>query len=175
MFADFYEETVEAVLGFFLRETENEQIALDLWAETFATAFEKREDFKGAEDKQAAKWLWTIAHRKLARFYERQSVERETLKRVGWARPYATEDELREIELIGVDEDIRDHLDAAVGRLPADQREVIRLRFDHDLTYPEIGERLGVSTEVARTRGFRWLRALRSSHHAREIRVLRQT
>jgi RNA polymerase sigma-70 factor (ECF subfamily) len=47
---------------------------------------------------------------------------------------------------------------AVLGRLSADHQTVLRLRYWDDLTFPQIGERLGRSEEAVRKL---WLRALR--------------
>jgi RNA polymerase sigma-70 factor, ECF subfamily len=175
VFADFYTETSESVFLYFMREARDEQTALDLTGETFAIAFEKRKDFRGSDDPQAAKWLWSIAYSTLAMYRRSKSVDLATVRRLGWERELVSDDDLRELELMSVQGEVVAHLDAAVNRLPDDQRQVIRLRFDHDLSYSEIANQLGVSSDVARSRASRGLRALRTSHHADEIMALRQT
>jgi RNA polymerase sigma factor (sigma-70 family) len=174
-FAEFYEERAENVLRYFWRETRNEQVALDLTAETFAVAFEKRRDFRGASDEQASAWLWKIAHSQLSHFVRDRKVELAALRRVGFERPIATDDETLEIELLAARQDVNSHLTAAIRKLPAEQQEVIHLRFSRELTYPQIAQELGVTDDVARSRGSRALRTLRENHHMREISALRQT
>jgi RNA polymerase sigma factor (sigma-70 family) len=49
----------------------------------------------------------------------------------------------------------------ALEQLPAEQREVIKLRIVEHLSYQEISTRLAVSSDVARARASRGLRALR--------------
>ena len=48
-------------------------------------------------------------------------------------------------------------LERALGRLPEDYREVLLLRYQGDLSFEEIGRRLGRSANAARKL---WLRAL---------------
>jgi RNA polymerase sigma-70 factor, ECF subfamily len=175
VFAEFYEEMAPSVHAFFRRETQDEQRALDLTAATFAAAFEKRTDFRGEDESQAAAWMWKIAHSSLARSRRSTAFEVAAIRRLGLERPIATDEELLEIERMGVEEDIHEHLDAALGRLPSDQQEVIRLRYSNELSYSEIASELGVSPDVARSRTSRALRALRSNHHMRDIVALRRT
>jgi RNA polymerase sigma factor (sigma-70 family) len=174
-FAEFYERLSPVVLGFFVRETGDGHRALDLTAETFAKAFEKRHDFRGAGDEQAAAWLWQIARNELARSRRSRSVELGAMRRLGLERPVLTDQELLQIERMGVEEDVHQHLQDAVARLPRDQREVIQLRFIEELSYPEIAETLGVSYDLARTRTSRALRALRASHQMHDVVHLRET
>ena len=174
-FAEFYEQTSSGILRFFVRETGDGHRALDLTAETFAKAFEKRSDFRGASDEQAAAWLWQIARNELARFRRSYSVELRAMRRLGLERPVLNDQELLQIERMGAEEDVHEHLQDALERLPRDQREVIQLRFIEALSYPEIAETLGVSYDTARTRTSRALRALRASDQMHDVIHLRET
>jgi RNA polymerase sigma-70 factor (ECF subfamily) len=164
-FADFYEEMSPGVLRFFTRQTHDGQAAFDLLAETFCKAFEKRQDFRGTNDKQAAAWLWTIARNELARFHRSRSVEMSALQRLGLERPAPTDEELREVERLIAHEDIRRRITVALDSLSPDQQEVIKLRFIDELSDQEIAERLAVSHDVVRARASRALRALGASEH----------
>jgi RNA polymerase sigma-70 factor (ECF subfamily) len=52
-------------------------------------------------------------------------------------------------------------LERARARLPEDYREVLRLRYEEDLSFPDIGARLGCSEEAARKRFVRAVDRLR--------------
>jgi len=176
LFADFYEATCEGVYAYFLRETANEQVANDLVGETYAVAFEKRCEFRGSDDEQGASWLWKIARNNLKMYRRSKVVELATLRRVGWERQMATTEHAGDhIEQAAVAAEVGGHLQAALGRLPDDQREVIQLRYGRDLDFATISRELGVSSDVARTRASRGLRALRANPHLHEIRLLRRT
>jgi RNA polymerase sigma-70 factor (ECF subfamily) len=156
-----------AVLRFFAGQTRDSQAAFDLMAETFSKAFEKRADFRGTSDEQAAAWLWSIARHELARFRRARSVEMSALQRLGLERPAPTDEELRQVErLIGI-EDTRHHISAALATLSPEQQEVIKLRFIDELSNREIAERLAVSDDVVRARASRALRALGASEQLR--------
>jgi RNA polymerase sigma-70 factor (ECF subfamily) len=162
-FADFYEQMSPRVLRFFASQTRHGQAAFDLVAETFSKAFEKRADFRGTTDEQAAAWLWSIARHELARYRRSRSVEMSALRRLGLERPTPTDDELRLLERLVAIEDIRHHIRLAVDTLSPDQQEVIKLRFIEELSNQEIAERLAVSRDVVRARASRALRALGAS------------
>jgi RNA polymerase sigma-70 factor, ECF subfamily len=164
-FTEFYEDISPSVLRYFARETREPHHAFDLMAETFAKAFEKRADFRGSSDQQAAAWLWTIARTELARFRRSHTIERAALNRLGLERAAPSDRELREVERLTEIEELQDHLEQALALLPPDQRVVIQLRFIDHLGYPEIAERLGVSTDVVRSRTSRALSTLRASDH----------
>lgn len=172
-FGDFYDEMAPSVLRFFARRTRDSERAFDLTAETFAKAFEKRHDFRGSSDEEAAAWLWSIARNELARYHRTRTVELAALRRVGLERPDPTGEELRQVEELTAADDVRDHVQLALGVLPADQREVIRLRFVDELSYLEIAQALGVSYDVVRARASRGLRTLKDSEHLQAaVRVL---
>jgi RNA polymerase sigma factor (sigma-70 family) len=163
-FGEFYDAMAPAVLRFFARRTRDSERAFDLTAETFAKAFEKRHDFRGYTDEQAAAWLWSIARNELARYSRTRKVELAALARLGLERPDPSGAELRHIEELAAEEDIREHVDLALAVLPLDQREVVRLRFVDELSYIEIAQALGVSYDVVRAR------SSRASASARAIR-----
>ena len=172
-FSDVYDELSPQVLRFFARRTRNGEDAFDLTAETFAKAFEKRHDFRGRSEGEAAAWIWTIARNELARYHRTRTVELSALRRIGLERPEPSDAELRRVEELTARELAREHVKLAVASLPADQQEVIRLRFDLELSYPDIAERLGVSHEVVRTRASRAMRSLRSSEQVQTaVKVL---
>ncbi len=58
-------------------------------------------------------------------------------------------------------EEDRERLLAAVDRLPFDLKVAVALHFQQELSYPEIGETLGISVNAVRIRLYRALGALR--------------
>jgi RNA polymerase sigma factor (sigma-70 family) len=172
-FGDFYDAMAPTVLRFFAKRTRDSERAFDLTAETFAKAFEKRRDFRGHSDEQAAAWLWSIARNELARQGRTRKVELAAIARLGLERPDPSDEELRQIEELTAAEDIREHVEDALAVLPLDQREVVRLRFVDELSYIEIADTLGVSYDVVRARASRALRTLRASEQLEAaVRVL---
>ncbi len=162
-FGDFYEQMAPQVLCFFATRTQDPQRAVDLTAETFAKAFEHRREFRGASDEQAAGWLWKIARNELAQHWRSRSVELAAVQRYGVEQRTLSEEELLRVERSIAAEELSEQIRHAVQVLPEDQQEVVRLRFVDDLSYEEIAQRLGVSSDAVRTRTSRALRALRSS------------
>jgi len=172
-FEDFYNSLHPMVLRYFARRTRDSESAFDLAAETFAKAFEKRDDFRGVTHDQALAWLWSIARNELARYYRSRTVELAALQRVGLERPAPTEEELRRVEELTAEELVREHMELALSLLPAEQREVMTMRFVDELSYLEIARTLDVSYDVVRARVSRAIRTLRTSEHLNAaIRVL---
>jgi RNA polymerase sigma factor (sigma-70 family) len=172
-FSDFYDVMAPSVLRFFARRTRDSETAFDLTAETFAIAFEKRLDYRGATDKQAAAWLWSIARHELSRYLRSRTVELSALYRVGLERPAPSDEELRRVEEMTAADLVREHVEVALSVLPSDQQDVMRLRFVDEMSYLEIATALDVSYDVVRARLSRAIRTLHSSEHLKAaLRVL---
>ncbi len=172
-FADVYDELAPAILRFFARRCRESELAFDLTAETFAKAFEKRGDFRGSSDREAAAWIWSIARNELARYHRTRRVELAAVARLGLERPQPSDHELRIVEELTANELAREHIRHAVAALPREQQQVMTMRFVDELTYLDIAEELGVSHDVVRARASRAMRTLRSSEHLRAaMRVL---
>lgn len=150
----------DGLLAYFVRRTSDTDVALDLWAETFAEAVRSRRRYRGTSDEEAAGWLYAIARRQLAMYYRRGYAERRALDRLGIERPPA--DELVEAEIVrraGLTE-LRRELAVAVATLNDDTRAAIELRVIDELSYADVAARLAITEATARARVSRGLRSL---------------
>jgi RNA polymerase sigma-70 factor (ECF subfamily) len=159
-FGAFYDRYAEGLLLFFVRRTCDVETAMDLTAETFAQAFAHRRSFRGESPGQAAGWLYGTARHQLSQFFRRGRIERRALDRLGAHVPEISEDQYARIEQLAGLDSLRAAVAAALGSLPGDQREALRLRIVEELPYPLVAERLTVSEQTARMRVSRGLRAL---------------
>ena len=162
-FADLYDVLAPKVLRHFERRVSDGERAFDLAAETFAKAFEKRLEFRGATFEQAAAWIWSIARNELARFHRSTTVELAAFTRVGLERPPLGDEELRSVEDHGATQAAHASVRSALAQLPFDQREAVRLYVVEELSYAEVATRLGVTNDVARARVSRALRRMKTS------------
>jgi RNA polymerase sigma factor (sigma-70 family) len=167
-FADFYDLLAAKVLRFFARKTWDGQISLELAAETFAKAFEKRGDFRGSSDEQAAGWLWAIARNELGAYWRERAVRLTAVEQLGLHPPQATDEEILRVEELAAAEAARGELELALKTLNPAQREVIGMRILEEREYEDIARQLGVSNQVVRTRISRALRSLRELEGLRE-------
>lgn len=159
--ARLYAERGEAVLVFFARRTADPQIALDLWAETFAQALESGGRFRDAGDAGAeAAWLFGIARNLLAGYYRRGEIEQRALGRLRLERPPATTEVLAQIEEAAALEDLRRELGGALAALSPAIRDAVALRVICELDYVAVAERLEISEGTARVRVSRGLASL---------------
>lgn len=72
---------------------------------------------------------------------------------------YSYQDRLIEEE---ISQEIKELLEAATQKLPAKQKEIIYLKFEEEMSYPEIAEIMNISVESARKLLYRALLSLRS-------------
>lgn len=150
----------EALLLFLVRRTADAQVALDLWAETFAHAAAGLWRFHGSGEDEAAGWLYGIARRRLALYYRRGHAERRALERLKLERPPADAGLLAEIEHRAGLAALRTVLAAALAQLSPGVREAVQLRVVDEVSYPDVARLLGISEQAARARVSRGLAAL---------------
>jgi RNA polymerase sigma-70 factor, ECF subfamily len=167
-FAEFYDRLSPKILRFFARRTWDGQASLELTAETFAKAFERRADFRGRSDGEGASWLWAIARNELKIYWRSRSVRMSATARLGLPAPHNSDEEILRIEELAAAAAAREPLEAALGELSGDQRQAIEMRVLQELGYEEIARRLGVSSQVVRARLSRGLRQLGQSKALRE-------
>lgn len=155
-----YADHRDGLLLFLTRRTADPQIALDLWAETFAQAASSSKRFRGSTPEEAAGWLYAIARRQLAGYYRRGTAERRALARLKLERPPADPELLAEVARRAGLAELRGELAVALGGLSPAVRDAVRLRVVDELTYPAVAARLGTTEPAARARVSRGLAAL---------------
>lgn len=155
-FRAFYDQWSTAVLAYFQRRVHDPDLALELTAETFAVAFEKRARFIWM-GKSPGAWLFGIAKRILFRHLRHQSVEGRAVQRMGIQIPKPDADSFDRIEDLLDGERLRALVfDALEACRPAD-REILTLHILQELTYPEVAAELGCTVNNARVRVHRAL------------------
>lgn len=158
--AALYERHRKELLLFFVRRTADAELALDLWAETFAQAVVSAKRYRGRTEAEEAGWLYAIARRQLALYYRRGTAERRALAKLGVERPPADpEVEAELVRQAGLSE-LRRELTGALGTLSADTRQALELRIVHELPFADVARRLAITEPTARARVSRGLRAL---------------
>jgi RNA polymerase sigma factor (sigma-70 family) len=159
-FAALYERRYPLIRGYLRRRLGGHpDLVLDLVAETFARALERREQFDG-ERGPAVSWLIGIARHLLLDAARRGRVDDASRRRLGMERIAYERHDLELLELDGESE-----LGRALTRLPHEQREAIEKRVLDDESYEAIATGIGCSEQVVRKRVSRGLATLR-----REVR-----
>jgi len=149
-----YRDSRERLTAYFLRRHRSMEAAEDLLHETFLQLMRRVDRCRAARSPQA--YLFGIA----------RNVSAEAWRRAQPSR--GDEDSLLSAEA----PDLEPRLLAArevIAGLPSLQREILDLRFQHDLSYAEIAEVLGVPVGTVRSRLHNAVRLLRERLEANEI------
>jgi len=126
--------------------------ASDIVQETFVAACNKFDGFRGQTEAELLGWLRAILLRQMStadrsyRFTEKRSVDRE-VSLDGLAK--TTSNHRNPLSELLRDENI-DRLKQAIAQLSPHYREAIELRSIEQLSFVEIGQRLGRSEEASR-------------------------
>jgi RNA polymerase sigma factor (sigma-70 family) len=158
-FLRLYDAEAAALLAFFVRRTFDAEVAAELTAEAWAAAYASWPRFRD-RGAGAAPWLYSIARRKLGRYYRTGRVQARARQRLGLSeRTLTTRDLERVEELIDFEQLGRAIARGLVG-LSASEREAITLRVVEERDYPDVAVRLRCSEQAARARVSRALRHL---------------
>lgn len=157
-FGLLYERRYRLIRGYLRgRIGSRPELMLDLVAETFACALERREKFDPQRG-SAVGWLLGIAHHLLVDTVRRGHVADESRRRLGMER-ILIED--AQIELI--ESESQSDLQQALAELPVEQRRAVEERVLQEESYTAMATRIGSSEQVVRKRVSRGLTALRES------------
>lgn len=157
-FGLLYERRYPLVRGYLRRRVgPRPELVLDLVAETFARALERREQFDPQRG-SAVGWLLGIAHHVLVDAARRGRVADESRRRLGMERVLVEDDQLELIE-----RDSESDLQRALSALPVEQRQAVEGRILEEQPYAAIAIQIGHSEQVVRKRVSRGLAALRRS------------
>jgi RNA polymerase sigma-70 factor (ECF subfamily) len=160
-FGRLYERRLGLVRGYLrARIGAQPDLVLDLVAETFARALERRAQFD-AQRGTAVAWLLAIARNLLIDAVRTGRVDDASRRRLAMERIVLEEGDLESIE-----REAGSELERALAHLPAGQREAVERRVVDEEPYAAIASRVGCSEQVVRKRVSRGLAALR--RNARE-------
>jgi RNA polymerase sigma-70 factor, ECF subfamily len=163
-FAVLYDRHAPA-LARWLERRSNPDVAQELLAETFAQAWIARRRYKAGRGPVRA-WLFGIAQHLLFGYYRRLDVEDRARRRLGVSlEAYVVEDADERLDAAALGPELSRALDA----LPPATSRAVLLRVVEQLDYAEIAARLGCSSQAARLKVSRGLRALRREHGGNSI------
>ena len=159
----------DQVFGLALRMTRSEADAAEITQDTFLSAFQHLNDFRG--DAAFGSWVSRIAanhalmrlrHRKVVQATERELQEPEFNERGSWEE-YPASDWSKRADQQVLDAELRGAIEEATQRLPEGYREVFLLKDVEDLSYEQIAEMLGESVPAIKSRLHRARLFLRQS------------
>jgi RNA polymerase sigma-70 factor (ECF subfamily) len=159
-FADFYARYATRVSVYFVRRVLDREVALDLVAETFALALERRRQFRGASAEEEQAWLFAIARSLLHGYWRRGRVEQGAVARLGLERAILGSDDIDYIDHQAGLEQLRGRLAAALDAVSPDQAAAIRARVLEERDYADIAADSQTTPEVIRARVSRGLRSM---------------
>ena len=131
-----YEQQAPAILAYFYRQTASWDDAEDLLVEVFLAALEN-ERFRDITESEQEHWLWKVARNKAADHFRRLKrqaslpLDREVVEAIIADPALTPESSLLRQETYA-------YLHAVLRTLPHGQREVLELRFGHELSCGQI-------------------------------------
>lgn len=153
LFGELYKRYVERIYRYLFSRIGNVHDAEDATAQTFMAAFESFDRFR--QDKQLAAWLFTIARNKAMDHFRRQA-----------RTPIVDENNDFPDENEPISDVIQSEqtliLSKLIQSLPTDDRELLRLRFLAELSFPEMAHLLHRKEEAVKKSTYRLLARLKS-------------
>lgn len=140
----------DRIFNYILRIIKNEDIANDIFQETFVKAIQTIRQGRYTENGKFPAWISRIAHNLIIDYYRQEKSENlqsSDLDDVDILnRKELCEDT---IEDIIISEQIRDDVRLLIEALPSLQREVLIMRYYQGLSFKEIAEATNVSINTA--------------------------
>lgn len=159
-FFNLYDQYADSLLGFGLHFTRNTEIIKDCIHDLFLDLYKYRKNLSVTDN------IKFYLFRSLKRI-----IQRELSKNSLFNQTTQSEISVSEIEpahdenIINLEIKLENAalLEAALNKLTSQQKEALFLKFEQNLSYPEIAQIQGISVESARTNIYRALKALRKS------------
>jgi RNA polymerase sigma factor (sigma-70 family) len=159
-FADFYELYVQRVSVYFVRRIFDPEIAVDLTAETFALALERRRQFRGHSAEEEQGWLFAIARSLLHGYWRKGRIEQSAVARLGLERPSLGTEDIEYLHRQAGLDGLRGRLTEALDAVRPDQAAAIRARVLEEREYAEIAAEFETTPDVIRARVSRGLKTM---------------
>lgn len=157
--SELYREHSSLMLRYLMRRTFDAQVAVELMAETFAVAYEKRATCRQPE--AARSWVFGIADNLLRDYFRSGRSERAAVARLGVQVPTVADDDFARIEELSGTAELRLAIASALRTFGDEDRAAIELRVVQERPYNEVADALGVSEQTARARVSRALKKLK--------------
>lgn len=156
-FAEIYDRYVDQVYGFVYRRTGHRQTAEDLTADVFTRAYRRLGSFEW-QGVDIGAWFMTIARNRVYDHYKSASTRFETAVDIAPDGPLTSAPD--DPERVASSRDLAKGLGRALENLKDSHREVIELRFVHNLSVAETAEVMDRTVGACKALQYRALRAL---------------
>jgi RNA polymerase sigma factor (sigma-70 family) len=153
--AELYDRFGRVAYGLALRILRDAALAEDAVQEAFLTAWRRADTFM-PERAKASTWLLTLVHRRAVDLVRRE--ERRRAEPLEAAEEHAGEAPAEDAVWLRYE---RERVQAALRRLPDQQREALELAYYGGFTQSELAERLGQPVGTIKSRMFSGLGRLR--------------
>lgn len=140
----------DRIFTYILRIIKNEDIANDIFQETFVKAIQTIRQGRYTENGKFPAWISRIAHNLIIDYYRQEKAENMQSSDLTEVDILNRKELCEEtIEDIIISDQIRDDVKYLIKELPALQREVLMMRYYDNLSFKEIAELTGVSINTA--------------------------
>lgn len=162
-FAGIYDRYVDQTFGYIYRRVGHRQTAEDLTGDVFFRAFRRLDTFEW-QGVDLGAWIMTIARN---RVHDHFKSARFRLERSTDETPDTPHTDIDDPERVSVARDMARSLGHALEQLKDDHREVIELRFIHNMNVAETAEVMGRTVGATKALQYRALRAL--AEHVKDV------
>lgn len=140
----------DRIFNYIYNMVKDEDLANDIFQETFVKAIMTIKQGRYNADGKFASWISRIAHNAVIDHF-RQEKTQGTISTDEADYDILNRRELAEdtIEDLIIDRSIRDDIRSLIQSLPAEQRQVLIMRYYNNLSFKEIAEKTGVSINTA--------------------------
>ena len=140
----------DRIFNYILRIIKNEDIANDIFQETFVKAILTIKQGRYTENGRFPAWISRIAHNLIIDHYRQEKSENVQSADIEDINVFNRKDLCEAtIEDIIIADQIRDDVKYLIELLPALQRDVLKMRYYQNLSFKEIAELTGVSINTA--------------------------
>jgi RNA polymerase sigma-70 factor (ECF subfamily) len=142
-FEQLYRRHKDGLYRYFLRHVEPRDMAAELFQDVWHNLIQARARYR--DDAPFGAWLYKLAHNRLIDHYRRQRPAEAVPEDLAAA-------ETQQPEVMAMQSQQAQRLLAALGRLPPEQREIIVLREEQELTLEQIAVIQEVGRETVKSR-----------------------
>lgn len=171
-FTQIYRQYAVNLFGFGRKFSVDEQLLDDAVQEVFVDLFLKREKLAG-NIKNIKAYLFVALKNNLLKKLDKSrripTLGLDNFRELNFNIEYDAQQNMIDFE---IEEETSFRLTKAISQLSKKQKEIIYLRFEEELDYPEIAQVLQISIESARKQIYRALKALRESLDNKDIATL---
>ncbi len=168
-FEELLDKYEKPIYNLILRLVGDADEAADLTQDVFVSAYKNADKFRS--DSSEYTWLYRIAVNRCKNRFRQMVRKRvkDTFSLDDEAKSYDSAEPLAASKTPDTPwesldrKELRKHIEEAIVRLPYDHRVVVVLRDMQDMTYQEIGDVIGVTADIVRTRLARARSSLRKT------------